>query len=542
MLSLKRYQQPKKKDCIKPQIVLKSKEQFGNILKNFFNLKKRDLLAENIFWHDLRSMYYGKLAHCKGNKAEFLRKLHTDGIHLKCIKELADKYGVHHKTVRKKIKMFEDMGVLLRGYDHKGRSVNHPILYILKYTPFYYNPYGTTLKEIGEIKNHTGVSYTKVKYGIDRVEKIAKIRALETTAIEGGGVRAKTQTDNPSIEEISPKDISSIPAVSVEQNKKTFSVVKNECVETSQKKATQQKSSLEDDFVANTENLERDWELEYSDTALPEPPEYVLEDSGLARGEFNYGHLPPEPIESVETSIASDYVLGSTTPKTEEKKRTATPPIKLTSINKVNKTKEKKPMAISQTKLEPRQELNCQILKTFPTSTAEELQQKLDIKPIAPNKIGLAFKQGLELSNDEKQRLRETIRLVYGDSVKMVLVKPDKPKMATKEDTAKRSKPKALTPEESKWEAVKNDVLDSLFADQKKYYQSYFARAEVISLDGRKLKLQAKWDVCEKMKEKQMTIEQMAAKHDVDIEVKNLTDQDTLYLPFVKPNLNFLEK
>ena len=349
------------------------------------------------------------------------------------------------------------------------------------------------------------------------------LKLVKSTDLEGG-VCSCTSIQINSREEELLRNYSSSRSNNAD-SRKNFYIVKNS--ETLQQKEPQQKSSLTDDFVADTENLERDWELEYSNTALPEPPEYVLADYGLAKGVFDYGHCPPKPIEPVDTSIASDYVLGDTTTKK--------------SIPKQEKAKEEKPMAIPQTKLEPRQELNCQILKTFPTSVAAELQQKLDIKAIAPNKLGLAFKQGLELSNNEKQKLKDAIKLVYGNSVQMVLVKPEKPKMATKEDTAKRSEPKALTPAESKWEAVKNDVLDTIYYDNVDKFKSYFDRAEVISLEGRKLKMQAKWDVCEKMIATQATIEQMAAKHYVDIEVKNLTEHDTLYLPFVKPNLDFLE-
>lgn len=280
---------------------------------------------------------------------------------------------------------------------------------------------------------------------------------------------------------------------------------------------------------------------DYSNTALPEPPEYVLADSGLAKGVFDYGHLPPEPIESADTSLASDYVLGDTTVKTETKKRTATPPIKLKLVNKTNQGKEDKPMAIPQTRLEPRQELNCQILKTFSTTTAAELQQKLEIKPIAPNKLGLIFNQGLELNTDEKERLRQTLKLVYGQSVQLVIKKPQKPKMATKEDTAKRSEPKTLTPAETKWEAVKNDVLNELFSEEKKKMQINLDQAEVLSLEGNKLKLQAIYSVCFKMENKQSLIEATAQKHNVVIEVTNTSDDVTLYFPFVKPNLDFLE-
>ncbi len=526
MLSPQRHQTNKQGLNIHKDI-LRSQVQLREILLN--SRKQVYTNAVALYWH-LRSYYRPIKGIKKGGGRFSMDRMHTDGLHLDRGK-LAKELKCSKRTISKALDILERFGLIVRNYETKGKSVNHLVIYLLKNTPHFYNKFGVSDNKIPELKPHTNHGYIDEKFNIKFSDKTIGLKR-ERSAI---GYCNGCSTNNTGEENISHDIFSSSFASNVE-NKKIFSLVKNECVETSQKEATQQKSSLSDDFDATEEIIERDWEFDYSDTALPEPPEYVLADSGLAGGKLDYGHLPPD------TPIASDYVLGDTTAKTEAKKRTATPPIKLTSINKVNKAKEDKPMAIPQTKLEPRQELNCQILKTFPTSTAEELQQKLDIKPIAPNKIGLAFKQGLELSNDEKQRLRETIRLVYGDSVKMVLVKPDKPKMATKEDTAKRSKPKALTPEESKWEAVKTEILKTLYLDLQQVMKINLDQAEVISLEGRKLKLKATYSVCNKMENQQSLIESMAKKHDVDIEVKNITDNDTLYFPFVKPNLDFLEK
>lgn len=376
--------------------------------------------------------------------------------------------------------------------------------------------------EAPKILNLEDVEITKKEHQLKAVEAPKNTTTMAKKFSEGG---------EKILQPIVDKEIINLPTedliISNNEKLKIKKIEPSKNSETSQQDTPQQKSSLGDDFVATAGSFEEDLEFNCTDTVLTEPPEYLLADAGLAKGECSYGQVSPEPIETAYTPIASDYVLGSTTPE------------KLTP--KQEKPKEEKPMVIPQTKLEPRQELNCQILKTFPTSTAEELQQKLDIKAIAPNKLGLVFKQGLELINDEKQLLREIIKQVYGDRVKMVVVQPEKPKLATKEDSEKRSEPKALTAAETKWEVMKNDVLDIIYRNQREYYQSYFARAEVLSLEGRKLKLQAKWDVCNKIQEKQTTIEQMAAKHNVDIEVKNLTEHDTLYLPFVKPNLDFLE-
>lgn len=497
--------------------VLRSQVQLREILIN--SRKQVYTNAVALYWH-LRSYYRPIKGIKKGGGRFSMDRMHTDGLHLDRAR-LAEELKCSKRTISKALDILERFGLIVRNYETKGKSVNHLVIYLLKNTPHFYNEFGVSDDQIPELNPHTNHGYIDEKFSIKFSNKTIGLKR-ENSAI---GYCNGDSTDNTGEGNIS-QDIFPSSSVNNKPCKNNFYVVKNS--ETSQQKRAQQKSSLSDDFVATTETLERDWELDYSNTALPKPPEYVLADSGLAKGEFDYGHCPPEPTESVDTYLASDFVLGDTTPNK--------------SIPKQEKAKEDTPMAKQQTKLEPRQELNCQILKNFSTTTAAELQQKLDIKPIAPNKLGLVFKQGLELNADEKERLRQTLKLVYGDSVQLVIKKPTKPKMATKEDTEKRSEPKALTPAETKWEAVKNDVLDVIYQNQREYYQSYFARAEVIRLDGRKLKLQARWDVCEKMKDKQTTIELIAAKHDVDIEVKNITDHDILYLPFIKPNLDFLEK
>jgi len=440
-------------------------------------------------------------------------------------KELKTLIGCSLGELGKILRDLENKGLILRDHEDKNGSYNKLKIYLLKDTPYFIHPNGIELEKITDFNNHTSSEYIKEKYGIDRTSKVPHLKLVKSTDLEGG-VCSNSSTLINSREEELLRNYSSSRGNN-EKNKKIFSVVKNECVETTQQNSPQQKSSLGDDFDASEEKMERDWEYDYSNTALPEPPEYAVADYGLAGGELDYGNIPPDTLKPIETTITSDYVLSDTTPK------------KLTS--KQEKPKEKKPMSVPQTKLEPRQELNCQILKTFSTSIASELQQKLSIKPIAPNKIGLEFKQGLELSNDEKQRLRETIKLVYGNSVKMVLVKPDKPKMPTKEDTVKRSEPKVLTPVESKWEAVKSDIIDKVYLDMQEIMKIHLNQVEVVSLEGRKLKLQARYSTCDKMQQKQTLIEQMAAKHGVDIELKNTTDNDILYMPFVKPNLDFLE-
>ena len=352
---------------------------------------------------------------------------------------------------------------------------------------------------------------------VENTPKTAKLKLVEAPKNSTTMEKKFSEGGEKILQPIVDKEIINLPkeGLFISNNEKLkikkIDPVKNS-VENSQQEIPQQNSSLGDDFVAHTSDWEEGIEFNCTNTAITEPPEYATADYGLAAGSLDHGHTPPDVPEAFDT------------PKK--------------SIQK----KEDKPMSTPQTQLEPRAELNIHIFKTFPTFLAAELQQKLEIKPIAPNKIGLAFKQGLELSNDERQRLRETIKQVYGNSVKMVLVKPDKPKMVTKEDTAKRSEPKALTPAETRWESIKSDVLSALFLDQKDIMKINLDQVEVVTLEGKKLKLQAVYSVCHKMENKQSLIESMAKKHDVDVEVKNITDNDVLYFPWIKPNLNFLEE
>lgn len=501
-------------------------------LKNILVTKKgRARSSLNQLYVVINSRFKKQKAFAKCGKVIVFNRLHTDALYTSRA-ELAEKLGKDEDTITRQLAELEAEGLILRDHESKKGSYNKLKIYLLKDTPHFINPNGIELDKITHLNNHTNSEYVKEKYGIDRINKVPHLKLVKSTDSDEGGILKNADTNNTGKENIS-QDIFSYSGGNNKPQKNNFYLVKNS--ETSQQKRSQQKSSLGDDFVATAETLERDWELEYSNTALPEPPEYVLADFGLAKGIFDYGHCPPEPTESVDTSITSDYVLGRVT-ETEPQKRTARTPI-LT-----NQANEEKPMSIPKTKLEPRQELNCQILKNFSTTTATELQQKLDIKPIAPNKLGLVFKQGLKLNADEKERLRQTLKLVYGDSIQMVLLKQNKPQIATKEDTAKRSETKVLSPAESKWEAIKNDVVNSLFSDEKLKMQINLNQAEVIALEGRKLKLRAAYSVCFKMENKQSLIEAIAKKHNVDIEMKNTSDDTTLYFPFVKPNLDFLEK
>jgi hypothetical protein len=66
------------------------------------------------------------------------------------------------------------------------------------------------------------------------------------------------------------------------------------------------------------------------------------------------------------------------------------------------------------------QELCVALRKRFAIKQAIDIKQHLIIEPIAPNKIGVCFKENLHLTKEQKDLLRESLRSVYGDSVSIV--------------------------------------------------------------------------------------------------------------------------
>jgi hypothetical protein len=66
------------------------------------------------------------------------------------------------------------------------------------------------------------------------------------------------------------------------------------------------------------------------------------------------------------------------------------------------------------------QELCIALRKRFAIKQAIDIKQHLIIEPIAPNKIGVCFKEDLHLTKEQKDLLRESLRSVYGESVSIV--------------------------------------------------------------------------------------------------------------------------
>lgn len=69
---------------------------------------------------------------------------------------------------------------------------------------------------------------------------------------------------------------------------------------------------------------------------------------------------------------------------------------------------------------ETQKELCVILRKKFAIKLAIDIQQYLMVKPIALGKIGVRFTKDLHLTEAQKNLLRESLRLVYGESVAIV--------------------------------------------------------------------------------------------------------------------------
>jgi hypothetical protein len=80
-----------------------------------------------------------------------------------------------------------------------------------------------------------------------------------------------------------------------------------------------------------------------------------------------------------------------------------------------------KSMAVQQTKLF---ELKRKIAKTFGVQTAEELANKTNYIELTDHKLAVKLREGVQLTEYDKERLRNCIKAVYGENVEIVTGKP----------------------------------------------------------------------------------------------------------------------
>jgi hypothetical protein len=85
---------------------------------------------------------------------------------------------------------------------------------------------------------------------------------------------------------------------------------------------------------------------------------------------------------------------------------------------------------------------------------------------------------------------------------------------------------------DSKWNQIKNEVVSSVYANIAEQIRSTLDQVLIINLVERKLQLKASWLVCQTLENYQAIIEKIAAKHDVDIEIENITDKEIMYFPW----------
>ena len=143
------------------QVELKSKDQLNTIIVN--KNGKPYKTAIEIYWY-LRSWYTPIKAKKSDGSTVNISKIYTDGIHI-CKKELQEKFSCGPEAIRRAIVFLEELGLVSRGFEKKGKSVNHLVLYVWKNTPNFYNKFGVTKEEVGDLQSatvhwlrHTGIS------------------------------------------------------------------------------------------------------------------------------------------------------------------------------------------------------------------------------------------------------------------------------------------------------------------------------------------------------------------------------------------------
>ena len=477
-------------------VVLKRKKLLNELLVNSRNITYHN--AVELYWY-LRSFHNPIKARKKNGNVVSITKLHTDGLHLNR-ERLAEDLSCTKRTISYNLARLESYGLIARDYTKKGRSVNHLVIYVLKDTPHFYNEYGVSENRISHLKQYTNSTYNKENFGSKFNPQNIGVSAAMMPATVAALNGHRCSTDNLEEEE-SYHDSSSSLYDSTQSKKNNIRLI-----ETNFSKPSLKKSPREDDFYANSEQEERSTYCD--DTAGDDMPDYATAKFGLP---------------------------STLTEKTNKKLPDLQPA-------PIIENQEEELMVLPEKKQYLRQHLNYEIHRTFPKNTSESLQDSLVITPIGSNKIGVKFNKKIPLKTDEKEQLRECIKAVYGDSIIMVVIKaiPEieevvKPKMPSAEDTENRGNhhPPGASPAEFKWQSIKDHVLASVYDNAREHIKYALGRTNILSLDGRKLKLSAKYSECHKITNHQSLIESAAKHHGVDIEITNLDDNDTLYFPWV---------
>ena len=409
-------------------VVLKRKDLISDILVNSKGVTYR--IAVDLYWY-LRSFHNPIKARKRNGNVISITKLHTDGLHLNR-DELAKAMRCSKRSISQYLAMLERFGLIARDYTKQGKSVNHLVLYVLKNTPHFYNEFGVSEDRIKDLNPHTNSTYIEAHFGV----KFNAQNVGFSTAADAVPYCSLRNTYNLGVEEVVFQTTTSTTPYENSQNKKNnINLVENNSPETALKK-----SSCEHDFYALTDDGEISTYC--YDTARNDIPEYATAEFGLPLKVEDLTQTPSDTKEPLPQPTASVILTKPTKDTLPEPQPSEVTPIEdrfnqMVSMQDLMQlipeptiaTKEEdKPMALPQPKQDLRQHLNYEIHRTFPKSTSENLQESLVITPIGPNKIGLKFNKTAPLKTDEKEQLRQCIKLVYGDGINMVLVKV-KPKI-----------------------------------------------------------------------------------------------------------------
>jgi len=437
-------------------ITLKRKDLVSDLLVNSKGITYR--IAVDLYWY-LRSFHNPTKARKQNGNVIRITKLHTDGLHLNR-DELAKAMRCSKRSISKYLAMLERFGLIARDYTKKGRAVNHLVLYVLKNTPHFYNEYGVSGNRIKDLKPYTNNAHIEERFGIKFNPQNIGF-STEAAAIPYCSLRS---TDNLEVEEVVFQTTTSTTSYYNSQNKKN----NIRLVENSTSKTPLKKSSFENDFYANSEQAEISTYC--NDTAGNDMPEYATADFGLPRKITDKIQTSPDIKQPLPQPTASEIPEPQPTPIANSEERTnqmvsMQDLMQLIPQPTIETKEEDKPMALPEKKQDLRQHLNYEIHRTFPKATSENLQESLVITPIAPNKIGVKFNKKLPLKTDEKDQLRQCIKVVYGDSILIVAIadKPKiqeviKPAMPSVEDTENRSN--AQQPEiQTRWTRTKDYLM-----------------------------------------------------------------------------------
>ena len=237
------------------------------------------------------------------------------------------------------------------------------------------------------------------------------------------------------------------------------------------------------------------------------------------------------------------------------------------------------------------QDLRTQVLKSFRSEMAWGIIHNLQIRSIKPNRLGLSFGRNLGMNEEQKEILRSCLHYVYGQTIEMVISRPDSdadaevlnckvfvaderkpmpkplkkqfemmeqdkaeldilaaiqerevikqvaevnqaPSNRKKRSAMQISVEHGLALAETKWAQVRVAVENSFGEMLKKRFVEYFKKVEVVGMTNRLLKLKAYFWTAENMQTHQWIIEKIASRYDLDLEVENTSDGSREYYPW----------